>query len=149
MANGNTHLTTAALRVVLAEEEPRAMTEVLRDLERARMTAEDYRGAVLELLQSDDEDQSDDGLDPITCLGCGEDMNLTEIFIRSFTLMASVGIWTDVAPGGRIVCHMCKFDRCPGEGWAVEEGQVLVDTETRCVLCNYNNRHEFCPACQS
>ena len=38
-----------ALRVVLQEEECRAMEVVRRDLERARMTAEDLRGAVFSL----------------------------------------------------------------------------------------------------
>jgi hypothetical protein len=36
-----------ALRIVLREEQPAAMADVLLDMERACMTAEDYRGAVL------------------------------------------------------------------------------------------------------
>ena len=39
-------LTTEALRVVLQEEQPAALSEVLRDMERARMMAEDWRGAM-------------------------------------------------------------------------------------------------------
>ena len=38
--------TMQALRVVLQEEETHAMEEVRQDLERARMTAEDLRGAL-------------------------------------------------------------------------------------------------------
>ena len=39
--------TMDALRVVLQEEQPHAMDEVLRELERARMTAEDSRSAMV------------------------------------------------------------------------------------------------------
>ena len=39
-------LTTEALRVVLQEEQPAALSEVLREMERARMMAEDWRGAM-------------------------------------------------------------------------------------------------------
>lgn len=39
--------TMEALRAVLQEEQPRAISEVLRELERARMTAEDWRGAMV------------------------------------------------------------------------------------------------------
>ena len=47
MSTSNAFATVEALRIVLREEQPPAMAEVLRDMERARMTAEDYRGAVL------------------------------------------------------------------------------------------------------
>jgi len=39
--------TMQALQIVLKEEQPHAMTEVLREMERARMTAEDLRGKTL------------------------------------------------------------------------------------------------------
>ncbi len=39
-------LTMEALRAVLQHEQPAALAEVLRDMERARMTAEDWRGAM-------------------------------------------------------------------------------------------------------
>ena len=39
-------LTMEALRVVLQEEQPAALSEALRDMERARMMAEDWRGAM-------------------------------------------------------------------------------------------------------
>ena len=38
--------TVQALSVVLREEQPHALSEVLREMERARMTAEDWRGAL-------------------------------------------------------------------------------------------------------
>ena len=38
--------TMQALQIVLKEEQSHAMTEVLREMERARMTAEDRRGAL-------------------------------------------------------------------------------------------------------
>jgi hypothetical protein len=47
MSTSNAFATVEALRIVLREEQPPAMAEVLCDMERARMTAEDYRGAVL------------------------------------------------------------------------------------------------------
>ena len=47
MSTSNAFATVEALRIVLREEQPPAMAEVLRDMERARMTAEDYRGTVL------------------------------------------------------------------------------------------------------
>ncbi len=39
--------TVQALSVVLKEEQPHALSEVLREMERARMTAEDWRGAMV------------------------------------------------------------------------------------------------------
>ena len=39
-------LTMEALRAVLQHEQPPALAEALRDMERARMTAEDWRGAM-------------------------------------------------------------------------------------------------------
>ena len=39
--------TMEALRTVLQEEQPHAMLEVLRELEQARMAAEDWRGAMV------------------------------------------------------------------------------------------------------
>ena len=39
-------LNMEALRVVLQEEQPAALSEALRDMERARMMAEDWRGAM-------------------------------------------------------------------------------------------------------
>ncbi len=39
-------LTTEALRVVLQEEQPVAMSELLIEMERARMSREDWRGAM-------------------------------------------------------------------------------------------------------
>ena len=42
----STFAATEALRIVLREEQPAAMADVLLDMERARMTAEDYRGAM-------------------------------------------------------------------------------------------------------
>ena len=96
-------------------------------------------------------DEGEDMDLPIACLGCGEDMGIGEIDIRAFHFMTATGIWTDINPGGRIVCHMCKYDRCAQAGWAIDDGEVLDarTNETRCVLCNFNNRHEFCSACQS
>ena len=42
----STFAATEALRIVLREEQPAAMADVLLDLERARMTAEDCRAAI-------------------------------------------------------------------------------------------------------
>ena len=42
----STFAATQALRIVLREEQPVAMEEVLRDLERARMRAEDSRATM-------------------------------------------------------------------------------------------------------
>ena len=165
MANGNTHLTTAALRVVLAEEEPHALTEVLRDLERARMTAEDYRGAMFSpypfpeqnrqltwkqvgkvhimrcvhfrdnvvqpavdmlgearamirtqqtntaynkiieaegvLREESDTDMDETGPHCVLCRS--SDRNT-----RNFFSMVPAGRWEGIAPGGRIVCSLCR-----------------------------------------
>ena len=46
MSTSHAFATVEALRIVLREEQPPAMAEVLRDMERARMTAEDCRGAM-------------------------------------------------------------------------------------------------------
>ena len=96
-------------------------------------------------------DEGEDMDLPITCLGCGSNMGIREIDIRAFHFMTATGIWTDINPGGRIVCHVCEYDRCAQAGWAIDDGEVLDarTNETRCVLCNFNNRHEFCSACQS
>ena len=47
MSTSNTFATAEALRIVLREEQPAGVAEVLLDMERARMAAEDYRGAML------------------------------------------------------------------------------------------------------
>ena len=47
MSTSHAFATVEALRIVLREEQPPAMAEVLRDMERARMTAEDCRGAMV------------------------------------------------------------------------------------------------------
>ena len=47
MSTSNTFATAEALRIVLREEQPAGVAEVLLDMERARMAAEDYRGAAL------------------------------------------------------------------------------------------------------
>ena len=97
----------------------------------------------------DDGEEMED--DPITCLGCGEDMGISEIVIRNFHFMAATGIWTGINHEGRIVCHMCRFNRIAQAGWAIDDEEVLEarTNETRCVLCDYNNGHEFCLACRS
>ena len=49
-APGRSHgafATMQALQIVMKEEQPHAVAEVLREMERARMTAEDLRGAAL------------------------------------------------------------------------------------------------------
>jgi hypothetical protein len=47
MSTSNTFATAEALRIVLREEQPAGVAEVLLDMERARMAAEDYRGAMM------------------------------------------------------------------------------------------------------
>ena len=47
MSTSHAFATVEALRIVLREEQPPAMAEVLHDMERARMTAEDCRGAMV------------------------------------------------------------------------------------------------------
>ena len=46
MSTSNAFATVEALRIVLREEQPPAMAEVLRDMERARMSTEDARAAM-------------------------------------------------------------------------------------------------------
>ena len=114
------HLTTAALRTVLAHEEPQAMTEVLRDLERARMTAEDYRGAInffFEIAEiasaqigeesETDVEESDADIEEIE----GDaDMDEIEDELHCDLCRSSVGNTfynMAIAQGRRIVCRLC------------------------------------------
>ena len=96
MSTSNAFATVEALRIVLREEQPPAMAEVLRDMERARMTAEDYRGSIL---REEDEDTSDD--DEIRCTVCNSASSLDWFNI------VPAGTLPDVAPRTRIVCGSC------------------------------------------
>ena len=116
MSTSNAFATVEALRVVLREEQPAAMADVLLDMERARMTAEDYRGAletahneicrIQSILREEDEETSEDDEetsddDGIRCIVC-ETVSSPDWFN-----IVPAGSLPDVAPGTRIVCGSC------------------------------------------
>ena len=104
---------------------------------------------------SDEEDVREN----ITCIGCGSDMGVKDVEISPFYRLKATGIWTDVPPTGRIVCATCRYERCTStlslalhpasqELWTVEAGFINRQDGVRCVVCNCDNKHEFCLECQ-
>ena len=98
----STFATAEALRIVLREEQPAAMAEVLLDMERARMTAEDYRGAILQNDETSEDDETSGG-----ATSDDDDHETRCIVCRT---VSSQGWWNivpvgDVAP--ETVCDSC------------------------------------------
>jgi len=98
----STFATAEALRIVLREEQPAAMAEVLLDMERARMTAEDYRGAILQNDETSEDDETSGG-----ATSDDDDHETQCIVCRT---VSSQGWWNivpvgDVAP--ETVCDSC------------------------------------------
>ena len=90
-----------ALRIVLREEQPAAMAEALLDMERARITAEDYRGAILQNDETSDDDETSGG-------ATSDDDHETQCIVCR--TVSSQGWWNivpvgDVAP--ETVCDSC------------------------------------------
>ena len=100
--------TAEALRIVLREEQPAAMAEVLLDMERARMTAEDYRGAILhhiDAIQNDETSEDDE-----TSGGATSDDNDHETQCIVCRTVSSQCWWHIVPDGGvapETVCDSC------------------------------------------
>ena len=107
--------TYEALRAVLQHEEPAYIETLKRDVERARMEAEDIRAAALRGAQREALTNVADPLDELEttageseeeeafCVLCGSaDGNN-----RSFFNMQPEGRWAGLTPSARIVCSVC------------------------------------------
>ena len=110
---GGTHVATyEALRAVLQHEEPAYIETLKRDMERARMEAEDIRVYASVIAAARDADPLDemetttgetDEEEEASCVLCGS-MDGSD---RNFFNMEPEGRWADLAPGARIVCSVC------------------------------------------
>ena len=110
---GGTHVATyEALRAVLQHEEPAYIETLKRDMERARMEAEDIRVYASVIAAARDADPLDemetttgetDEEEEASCVLCGS-MDGND---RNFFNMEPEGRWADLAPGARIVCSVC------------------------------------------
>ena len=109
--------TYEALRAVLQHEEPAYIETLKRDVERARMEAEDIRAAALRGAQREALTNVADPLDDLVETTAGESEDEQAAFCvlcgsadgndRSFFNMQPEGRWAWLTPGGRIVCSVC------------------------------------------
>ena len=105
--------TYEALRAVLQHEEPAYIETLKRDMEHARMEAEDIRVYASVVAAAHDANpldemettagETDEEEEDAHCVLCGSmDGNN-----RSFFNMEPEGRWAGLAPGARIVCSVC------------------------------------------